>query len=299
MSLARRLPSRFTLPQGLRLPAFWQEAGLAEKFAMVLGILVILGAALAPWITAFEPNAQSLLMRLRPPVGFERAVAGHWLGTDELGRDVLTRSLHGLRLTLTLAIMGATIGLVIGGLVGLVAGMAGGRTESALMAAVDVQISVPFTLIALLVLAIFGSSLPVLVLVLGLNGWEQYARIVRAEVRRLMALPFIEAARLVGSGRLSLAREHILPNIVSPLVVQFTLSLASIILLESTLSFLGLGVQPPTATLGSMVGVGRNFLQTAPWIVLAPAFLILVVTFIVQILGDWLRDRSDIRLRGR
>ena len=167
------------------------------------------------------------------------------------------------------------------------------------MAAVDVQISVPFTLIALLVLAVFGSSLPVLVFVLGLNGWEQYARIVRAEVRRLMALPFIEAARLSGAGPATLAREHVLPNIVSPIVVQFTLSLSSIILLESTLSFLGLGVQPPTATLGTMVGVGRNFLQTAPWIVLAPAFFILAVTFVTQILGDWLRDRTDIRLRGR
>lgn len=282
-----------------RRPTFWVSAGPVERAAMLLGALLILAALLAPWLTAFEPNAQSLILRLRPPMGFDRAAAGHWLGTDELGRDVLTRSLHGLRLTLGLALLGACIGLMIGGTIGLVAGMAGGRTEAALMAAVDVQISVPFTLIALLVLAIFGASLPVLVVVLGLNGWEQYARIVRAEVRRLMALPFIEAARLAGARPLGLAREHVLPNIVSPLVVQFTLSLANIILLESTLSFLGLGVQPPTATLGSMVGVGRNFLQTAPWIVLAPAFLILAVTFVVQILGDWLRDRTDIRLRGR
>lgn len=281
------------------LPAFWSEAGPVEKTVMILGVLLVLAAVLAPWLTPFEPNAQSLISRLRPPLGFERHAPGYLLGTDELGRDVLTRSLHGLRLTLGLALLGATIGLFIGGSIGLIAGMAGGRTESALMAAVDVQISVPFTLIALLVLAVLGSSLPVLVFVLGLNGWEQYARIVRAEVRRLMALPFIEAARLSGAGPATLAREHVLPNIVSPIVVQFTLSLSSIILLESTLSFLGLGVQPPTATLGTMVGVGRNFLQTAPWIVLAPAFFILAVTFVTQILGDWLRDRTDIRLRGR
>jgi peptide/nickel transport system permease protein len=280
-------------------PRVWTEAGLAGKVAMILGVALASAAILAHLLTPFEPNAQSLIARLRPPVGFERAVPGHILGTDELGRDVLTRSLHGLRLTTGLALIGATIGLFIGGTIGLVAGMAGGRMEAALMAVVDVQISVPFTLIALLVLAVFGSSLPVLIFVLGLNGWEQYARIVRAEVRRLMTLPFMDAARLAGASHRAMAREHVLPNIVSPLVVQFTLSLASIILLESTLSFLGLGVQPPTATLGSMVGVGRNYLATAPWITLAPAFFILAVVFVIQILGDWLRDRSDIRLRGR
>lgn len=288
-----------TMSLSRRRPAFWTEAGPAERLAMILGVALAAAAILAPFLTPFEPNAQSLIARLRPPLGFERAVPGHILGTDELGRDVLTRSLHGLRLTMGLALMGAIIGLFIGGTIGLVAGMAGGRTEAALMAVVDVQISVPFTLIALLVLAVFGSSLPVLVFVLGLNGWEQYARIVRAEVRRLMTLPFMDAARLAGATRLAMVREHVLPNIVSPLVVQFTLSLANIILLESTLSFLGLGVQPPTATLGSMVGVGRNYLATAPWITLAPAFFILAAIFVVQILGDWLRDRTDIRLRGR
>ena len=281
------------------LLSLWIEAGFLVKLALVLALVLALGAVFAPLIAPFDPAAQSLLSRLRPPFGFERAVSGHLLGTDELGRDMLSRSLHGLQLTLGLAVLGATIGLLIGGSIGLIAGIVGGRTENLLMAAVDVQISVPFTLIALFVLAVFGSSLPVMVLVLGLYGWEQYARIVRAEVRRLMALPFIEAARLAGSRPFRLAREHLLPNIISPLVVQFTLSLSSIILQESTLSFLGLGVQPPTATLGSMVGVGRDFLPTAPWIVLAPALLILLTTFVVQILGDWLRDQTDVRLRGR
>lgn len=281
------------------VPAFWCEAGWLVRLAMMLAAVLAAGAVFAPLIAPFDPTAQSLLSRLRPPLGFERAVAGHLLGTDELGRDMLSRSLYGLQLTLGLAVLGATIGLLIGGSVGLIAGIAGGRTESLLMAAVDVQISVPFTLIALFVLAVFGSSLTVMVLVLGIFGWEQYARIVRAEVRRLMAMPFVEAARLAGARPVRLAREHLVPNIVSPLVVQFTLSLSSIILQESTLSFLGLGVQPPTATLGSMVGVGRDFLPTAPWIVLVPALLILLTTFVVQILGDWLRDKTDVRLRGR
>ena len=148
-------------------------------------------------------------------------------------------------------------------------------------------------------LAIFGSSIEVMVLVLGLYGWEQYARIVRGEVRRLMAMPFIEAARAAGASGGRIAFRHVLPNAVSPLVVQFTLSISNIVLLESTLSFLGMGVQPPTATLGAMVGIGRDYLPTAPWIVIAPAVMILLVTFAVQILGDWLRDRADVRLRDR
>ena len=282
-------------PRRRTLPVFWSEAGPVEKTAMILGVLLALAAVLAPWLTPFEPNAQSLIARLRPPLGFERHAPGYLLGTDELGRDVLTRSLHGLRLTLGLALLGATIGLFIGGTVGLVAGMAGGRTESALMAAVDVQISVPFTLIALLVLAVFGSSLPVLVFVLGLNGWEQYARIVRAEVRRLMALPFIEAARLSGAGPATLAREHVLPNIVSPIVVQFTLSLSSIILLESTLSFLGLGVQPPTPSWGSMLRLGVGYLESAPWVSFWPGLAIFLAVLGINLVGDALRDVLDPR----
>lgn len=167
------------------------------------------------------------------------------------------------------------------------------------MGAVDTQIAIPFTLIALLLLAIFGSSIEVMVLVLGVYGWEQSARIVRGEVRKLAQMPFIEAARSAGASGPRIAFKHILPNVISPLVVQFTLSLSNIVLLESTLSFLGLGVQPPTATLGAMVGIGRDYMPTAPWIVVAPALMILLITFAVQILGDWLRDRTDVRLRAR
>ncbi|MCO0615122.1 ABC transporter permease [Lutimaribacter sp. EGI FJ00015] len=281
------------------LLALWRGADFIQKTAIIIGLALVILAVMAPIIAPFDPNSQSLIARLRPPLGFERAKGGYVLGTDELGRDVLSRSLHGLRLTLMLAALGATLGLMLGGVLGLIAGIAGGRTEAVIMAAVDTQIAVPFTLVALFLLAIFGSSLQVIVLVLGLAGWEQYARIVRGEVRRLMKMPFIEAARAAGAGPLRIARYHLLPNIVSPLVVQFTLSLSNIVLLESTLSFLGLGVQPPTATLGAMVGIGRDYMPTAPWIVAAPALMILLITFAVQILGDWLRDGADVRLRAR
>jgi peptide/nickel transport system permease protein len=232
-------------------------------------------------------------------MGFDRAKAGHLLGTDELGRDMLARCLYGLRLTLTLAALGSVIGLIIGGSLGVLAGVAGGRTEAVIMGAVDTQIAVPFTLIAVFLLTILGHSIEVMVFVLGLDGWEKYARILCGETRKLMRMPFIEAARAAGATPLRIARRHLLPNLMSPIVVQFTLSFSSIILLESTLSFLGLGVQPPTATLGAMVGAGRDYMPTQPWIVIAPAVLILIVTFAVQTLGDWLRDRADVRLRPR
>lgn len=282
-----------------RIRRLWREANGVQRTALLVAVLLLLVAAFAPYIAPHEPTAQSLIARLRPPIGFDRYKDGYLLGTDELGRDVLSRSLYGLQLTLILAALGATIGLLLGGALGLVAGIAGGIVDDFIMGAVDAQIAIPFTLIALLMLAIFGSSIEVMVLVLGLHGWEQYARIVRGEVRRLMAMPFIEAARAAGASGGRIAFRHILPNAVSPLVVQFTLSISNIVLLESTLSFLGMGVQPPTATLGSMVGIGRDYMPTAPWIVIAPAVMILLVTFAVQILGDWLRDRADVRLRGR
>lgn len=279
--------------------ALWDDATPVQRFALMLALGLVAMSVATPLIAPFDPNGQSLLSRLRPPLGFDRAKAEYLLGTDELGRDLLSRCLYGLRLTLTLAALGSVIGLCIGGTLGVLAGVVGGRTETAIMAAVDTQIAVPFTLIALFLLTILGNSIEVMVFVLSLDGWEKYARILRGETRRLMQMPFVEAARAAGATPLRIARHHLLPNLTSPIVVQFTLSFSSIILLESTLSFLGLGVQPPTATLGAMVGAGRDYMPTQPWIVIAPAVLILIVTFAVQTLGDWLRDRADVRLRPR
>ena len=285
-------------PRGALL-TLWVEANWVQRIAALLALALLLAAILAPLVAPFDPLKQSLISRLRPPLGFERYKDGFLLGTDALGRDVLSRTLFGLQLTLGLALLGALIGLMIGGTLGLLAGLRRGWAEDTIMGAVDIQIAVPFTLIALLILSIFGSSLPIMICVLGIAGWEQYARIVRGEVRKITEMPYIEAARASGGGPRYIALRHVLPNIVSPLVVQFTLSVSNIVILESTLSFLGLGVQPPTATLGSMVGYGRDYMPTAPWIVIAPAVAIILLTFSVQILGDWLRDRADVRLRSR
>lgn len=279
--------------------SLFSEANLIQKIAMVIAVLLAVMALFAPLIAPFDPTDQSLIARLRPPLGYDRYREGHLFGTDELGRDVLSRALYGLRLTLFLALLGATIGMVIGATLGLIAGLRRGWAENVIMGAVDAQIAIPFTLIALLVLALAGPSIGVMIAILGVAYWEQYARIVRGEVRKFTAMPFIEAAHAAGAPRGYIARRHILPNIVSPLVVQFTLSVSNIVILESTLSFLGLGVQPPTATLGSMVGYGRDYMAIAPWTVIAPALMIVFLTFTIQILGDWLRDRVDVRLRER
>jgi len=265
----------------------------------VLALALMLLAALAPWLASFDPDAQKLLARLRPPMGFERALADHPLGTDQLGRDLLSRCLHGLRLSLALAFFGAVVGLLLGTVLGLIAGLAGGFVDALVMAVADVKISIPFTLVALFVIALAGSDLLVLVIVLGLAYWAHFARLIRAQVMALKELPYIEAARAAGAGPVRIALRHVLPNIVSPVIVMLTLNISNLILLESALSFLGLGVQPPTATLGSMVGQGRDYMATAAWIVAAPAALIVLVSLVVMLLGDALRDRLDVRLRDR
>ncbi|WP_163576206.1 ABC transporter permease [Halomonas faecis] len=282
-----------------RATAAWRASDLSFRLVVVAGLVLLTVAALAPWLAPFDPDQQTLLARLSPPVGFEGAKAGHWLGTDELGRDILSRGLHALRITLGIGMAGASLGMLLGLTLGLIAGLKGGLVDDLVAGAIDIQIALPFTLLALLAVAIFGGDLTVLIVVLGIAGWETFARVVRGEVMKLRGQPFIEAALAAGASPWRIATRHLLPNLVSPLVVMFALSFSQIVLLESTLSFLGLGVRPPTATLGSMVGQGRDYMPSAPWLVVVPSLLVLLVTLVVQLLGDSLRDRTDIRLRQR
>ena len=268
-------------------------------FCTVAGAILVGAALLASVLAPFDPDAQRLLARLRPSVGFERADPRHWLGTDQLGRDLLSRCLFGLQLTLALSFFGAVVGLVLGSGLGLLAGYAGGIVDDIVMGIVDVKIAMPFTLVALLVVALAGSTISVLILVLGLAYWAHFARLVRAQVLALRDLPYIEAARAAGASNARILMRHVVPNILSPVIVMFTLNLSHLILLESSLSFLGLGVQPPTASLGSMVGQGRDYMASAPWVVVAPSLLIILVALVVMLLGDWLRDRLDVRLQER
>jgi peptide/nickel transport system permease protein len=283
---------RVVLPRLPKLPLPILAAG-------VVGLLLLAAALLAPVIAPFDPTQQKLLARLRPPIVFDRANPLYWLGTDQLGRDILSRCLHGLRLSLALALFGSILGLLIGVVVGLAAGLARGWTDVLLMGLADVKLSTPFTLVALLVIAIAGSDIGVLVCVLGLAYWPQFARLVRGQVLLLRELPYVEAARAVGASPWRVAWRHMLPNLVGPVVVMASLNFSNLILLESALSFIGIGVQPPTATLGSMIGQGRDYMASAPWVVASPALLIVLVSLVAMLLGDHLRDRMDAGLRPR
>lgn len=290
------LPHR-RLPR-LKLP--WPAGSSAlVTGAALLGLLLIALALLAPLVAPFEPDQQRLLARLKPPIGIAGASPLHWLGTDQLGRDLLSRCLHGLRLTLALALFGTLLGLAIGAALGLAAGLMRGWIDALIMGLVDIKMSLPFTLVALFVVALAGTDVAVLICVLGIAYWAHFARLIRAQVLSLREMPFVEAARAAGAGPWRIATVHMIPNLISPVVVMASLNFSNLILLESALSFLGLGVQPPTATLGSMVGQGRDYMASTPWIVAVPALVIVLVSLVAMLLGDALRDRLDPRLRGR
>ena len=278
------------------LVRLYRRSNWIIRVCFVLALAIFAVAVLSPWLAPHPPNQQKLLSRLRPPIPLERSLADYPLGTDELGRDLFSRVLYGARLTLGIALAGSLVSLVLGGGLGLLSGYVGGWVDDLIMGLVDIQIAVPFTLIALLAIAVFGNDLTILIAVIGLNGWERYARVVRGALLSVRESPFVEAARAAGAGWFRIIALHCLPNIVSPIIVLWTLTFSEVILLESSLSFLGLGVQPPTATLGSMVGLGRNYLVSSPWIAVVPALAIMFVSLIMLLLGDWLRDALDVRV---
>ncbi|WP_315750158.1 MULTISPECIES: ABC transporter permease [unclassified Bradyrhizobium] len=217
----------------------------------------------------------------------------HWLGTDELGRDVLSRLIVSIRISLLIAFGATAISAIAGTTLGFLAAHFRGLVEQAVLMLADFQASMPFLILALAVLAFFGNSLPLLIGLMGLFGWERYARIARGLAISANAQGYAAAVRQLGATPQRVYLRHILPNIASTLIVSMTLVFPEVILLESGLSFLGLGVQPPMTSLGNMVGYGREYLTRAPWIMLAPAITIVVTTLAVSMIGDWLRDRLD------
>lgn len=258
--------------------------------------LMLAVAFAADWISPFSITALDLRARLVPPVG----LGGNWLhplGTDELGRDVLSRLIASIRMSLLIAFGATAISAVLGTLLGFLAAHFRGLVEQAVMALVDFQAAMPFLILALAVLAFFGNSLPLFICLLGLNGWERYARIARGLAISAGSQGYAAAVRQLGASPWRIYGRHVLPNIASTLIVSMTLAFPEIILLESGLSFLGLGVQPPMTSLGNMVGYGREYLTRAPWILLAPSAVIVLTTLSVSLIGDWLRDRLDPTLR--
>jgi peptide/nickel transport system permease protein len=267
---------------------------------VVLGVgwlaLMLAVALLADLISPYAYTALDLRNRLSPPIGF----GGTWLhplGTDELGRDVLARLIYSIRTSLLIAFGATIIGAVVGTTLGFLAAHFRGLVEQAVLTLVDFSASLPFLILALAVLAFFGNSMVLLVCLLGLHAWERYARIARGLALSAGAQGYAAAVRQLGASPWRLYGRHVLPNIASTLIVSMTLAFPEVILLESGLSFLGLGVQPPATSLGSMVGYGREYLTRAPWILLAPAITIVLTTLSVSLIGDWLRDRLDPTLR--
>ncbi|MFN4928050.1 MULTISPECIES: ABC transporter permease [unclassified Bradyrhizobium] len=217
----------------------------------------------------------------------------HWLGTDELGRDVLSRLIVSIRISLLIAFGATAISAIVGTTLGFLAAHFRGLVEQFVLMLADFQASMPFLILALAVLAFFGNSLPLLIGLMGLFGWERYARIARGLAISANAQGYAAAVRQLGATPQRVYLRHILPNIASTLIVSMTLVFPEVILLESGLSFLGLGVQPPMTSLGNMVGYGREYLTRAPWVMLAPAVTIVITTLAVSMIGDWLRDRLD------
>ncbi|CAD5272824.1 Peptide ABC transporter permease [Bosea sp. 62] len=253
---------------------------------------IIIVALFADWLTPYRFTAYDLRNRLALP--FHPL---HWLGTDELGRDVLSRLIISVRISLLVAFGATIISAVLGTLMGFLAAHFRGLVEQIVLMLADFQAAMPFLILALSVLAFFGNALPLFIGLMGLYGWERYARIARGLAISAGAQGYAGAVRQIGASPARVYLKHILPNIASTLIVSMTLTFPEVILLESGLSFLGLGVQPPMTSLGNMVGYGREYLTRAPWIMLAPACTIVLTTLAVSLVGDWLRDRLDPTLR--
>jgi len=260
-----------------------------------LGAMIVVAAS-ADLIAPYPFTALDLQHRLAPPVLF----GGDWthpLGTDELGRDVLSRLIMSIRMSLLIALFGTLIAATLGTALGILAAHFRRYVETVILMAIDFQASMPFMIIALSVLAFFGNTLPLFIGLMGFHSWERYARITRGLTLAANEQGYASAVRQLGAGPGRIYGLHILPNIASTLIVSMTLTFPEIILLESGLSFLGLGVQPPLTSLGNMVGYGREYITRAPWIMLAPATVIVLTTLSISLLGDWLRDKLDPTLR--
>ena len=271
------------------------------SFRAVFGLTVLLcmgGAAVfAPQIAPWDPARQMLMKRLRPPMWEARGLREHPLGTDHLGRDILSRIFYGGRISLGVGLSAVSLSCLIGVTLGLLAGFHGGRTDAFIMRVVDVFLAIPYILLAMGVVFALGPSLLNVILVMAVTRWVQFARIVRADVLSIREREFVSGARARGGRSFRLLVRHVLPNALTPIIVVATLELAFMIIYESALAFLGLGVQPPTPTWGWMLSDGRNYVATAWWLATFPGLAIMLTVLAVNLLGDWLRDTLDPRLK--
>lgn len=267
-------------------------------FVLVFSAFFI--ALLAPWIAPHDPAAFNLQGRLLPPVWLGGEPA-YLLGSDQLGRDVLSRLIYGSRISLLVGVLGVLVSLLVGVSLGLISGFMGGLVDNVISRIIETFMAIPFIVLALAVIGAVGprggNSLIILVVVLGLTGWITFARVVRGEVLAVKHLEFIEAASALGQNKTIILLQHVLPNVTSSIIVLATLQIATVIIAESSLSFLGLGVQPPTITWGIMLADGRDHLATSWWLSTFPGIAITLTTLGMIMLGDWLRDLLDPRMQ--
>jgi peptide/nickel transport system permease protein len=265
--------------------------------AGALGLIIVLGvsaaAIFADVLSPHDPYDQEVVNRLTPPMWAQKGKPDHVLGTDPVGRDVLSRLIHGGRVSLATGVAAVLIAAVIGVALGLFGGFYGGKVDSVINNLVNVMMAFPFMLLALTAVAVVGPSFRNLVVVLGVTGWPIYARVVRAETYTLKALEFVTSAQAMGFSSLRIITRHIFPNLLNTIIVTSSLEVARMIIQESFLSFLGLGVQPPTPSWGGMLGEGRTYMLTHPWLATFPGIAIFDTTLGINLLGDGLRDVLD------
>lgn len=255
---------------------------------VIIVIIVIFAAIFAPLLAPADPNQSNRPNRLRPP-----GAPGNLLGTDQQGRDMLSRIIYGARISLLVSLVTVISAVTIGTLVGLLAGYYGGIIDTLFMRVVDVWLSFPFILLALTVNALLGIGLRNIIITLIVTGWVVYARLVRGEVLALKEQQFIEATRALGQSDLLILFGHLLPNVITPIIVVSSLQVSQIIVAEATISFLGFGIQPPTAAWGNMLSEGRNYLINAWWLATFPGIALAITALGINLTGDWLRDTLD------
>jgi peptide/nickel transport system permease protein len=279
--------------------ARWLRLQPAVGTSIIILMVICLTALAAPVLTNIPPQSQNLIARLRPPVW----AGGSWdfpLGTDQLGRDMVSRLFFGARVSLMVAIIATSLGLIVGTTLGILAGWYPERViDNIIMYIVDVQLSLPFILLAIATALVLGNSLTVLIGLAALATWPTYARVCRSTVLSLRLRDFVVAAQALGAKDYYIIFRHILPGVIAPILVLATLNVGNVILLESALSFLGIGIRPPTPSWGTMIGEGREYIASAWWLAVLPGVMLMLLTLSVGIIGDFLRDHFDVTIHTK
>jgi peptide/nickel transport system permease protein len=279
------------------IKGLWTRRRRTPIIPLVIIGVMLLTAAFADFLTSYSPTEISLSTRLRPPFWEERGSLAYPLGTDPMGRDLLTRMIYGARVSLLVAVLSLIVGGGLGAAVGLVAGYYGGRLDAFIMRVADTTMAFPIILFAILFVVVVGGSLATTVIAVAMVLWARYARVIRGEVLSLRERDFVAQARIAGASSPRIILVHLFPNVTNTLIVLLSLQVGWVIIVEASLSFLGAGIPPPTPTWGSMIAEGRDYIASAWWVSFFPGLAILATVLSFNLLGDWLRDALDPKLR--